>query len=71
MQKIFINDKEATIEELVEFFTDTDGEIDFDALGFGLDSDILDAAISSFDGCYGVEELIERYLSLADNPIYF
>lgn len=71
MQKIFINEKEATIEELVEFFTDTDGEIDFDTLGFGLDSDILDAAISSFDEAYDIEELLERYLSLADEPIYF
>lgn len=68
IQKILINGTSMTIEELLAHFTE-DEEIDFDALGACLDSEVLDRAIDSFTKAYGMYELIERYLELADKPI--
>lgn len=69
MQKIIVNGQETSISELIQMFTYDDGEIDFDTIGAAMDSDTLDAAMSSFDENYDINELIERYLSLANEPI--
>jgi hypothetical protein len=68
MQKILIDGVSKIIEELLDHFTEDD-EIDFDNLGACMDSNTLDRAIESFDKAYGMFELIERYLQLADKPI--
>lgn len=69
MQKILIDGKSATIEELIAYFGAEDDGADFDGLGAVMDSDTLDKAIDSFTGAYDMFELIEKYLQLADKPI--
>ena len=69
MQKILVNGQETSIDDLLHMFTYDDGEIDFDTIGAAMDSDTLDTAMDSFDESYDTNELIERYLSLADKPI--
>ena len=67
MSKILINGKEACVNDLISALTFEGGEFDFDTLGAAMDSDILQASMDSFDGeAYTITELIERYLSLAD-----
>lgn len=68
MQKINVNNRNITIEDLIDIFT-YDDEIDFDSLGAVLDSDTLDKAIDSFTTHYGIYDLIEKYLQLSDKPI--
>ena len=70
MQKILINGKQSTIEELVDIFRDGK-EYDYDALGDVLDSDTLTAAMNSFTESYDMFDLIEKYLKIADKPIDF
>ena len=68
-KKIIVNGQETSIDDMLQKLSFDDGEIDFDTIGAAMDSDILEAAMSSFDSSYDMKELIERYLSLADDPI--
>lgn len=68
MQKIFVNGKDTTIDELISLFRDDD-DASIDDLGAALDSDTLDKAIDSFTSSYSLSDLIEKYLQLADKPI--
>lgn len=67
MSRILLNGKETCVNELVNALTFKGGEFDYDTLGAAMDSDILQASMDSFDGeSYTITELIDRYLSLAD-----
>lgn len=67
--KITLNGNDVCITELIDSLTYENGEIDFDTLGAATDSDILQAAMDSFDESYTIFELVERYMSLSDEPL--
>jgi hypothetical protein len=69
MQKIFVNGQETSVDEFMQMCTFDDDEIDFDFLGAALDSRCLEVAMDSFDRSYSAKELLEKYLTIINEPI--